>query len=225
MSTSWLAAGSAVQVMPIYFVTWWNVFFSSLPVIVYGFGDQDVPKDVSAEAVELYGKGLRREFYTHLVFARWIVEAFYMGAVCALAPTLAMVTLEVGDAVDRGGMPVDIGALGWAIMVNVTVCVNLRFSLECHSFTLLEGATLFLMFFALEMYALDVLTIFPLHPLTSPYIPLGTRSTCSRSSPRPTRSSSAATTSTASRPSRRRTGTRASGWASRSRSSSRLGRG
>ena len=31
------AAGSAIQVLPLFFVTWWNVFFSALPVVVYGF--------------------------------------------------------------------------------------------------------------------------------------------------------------------------------------------
>ena len=36
--------------------------------------DQDVPKEVSAEAVELYSKGLKREFYTHRIFARWCAE-------------------------------------------------------------------------------------------------------------------------------------------------------
>ena len=122
------------QVLPLFFVTWWNVFFSALPVIVYGFQDQDVSKDVSAEAVELYSKGLKREFYTHAIFARWCAEAFYMGLVCSVAPMLSMVLLGCGDAVGNDGQPVDLSVLGVAIMVNVTVCVNLRFALEGHSF-------------------------------------------------------------------------------------------
>ena len=153
------AAGSAIQVLPLFFVTWWNVFFSALPVIVYGFQDQDVSKDVSAEAVELYAKGLKREFYTHAIFARWCAEAFYMGLVCSVSPMLSMVLLGCGDSVGNDGQPVDLSVLGVAIMVNVTVCVNLRFALEGHSFGPLEAFVLALCFIGLELYALEVLPI------------------------------------------------------------------
>ena len=73
--------------------------------------DQDVPKDVSAEAVELYSKGLKREFYTHRIFARWCAEAFYMGFVCSVAPMLSMVLLGYGDSVGTDGQPVDLVTL------------------------------------------------------------------------------------------------------------------
>ena len=116
-------------------------------------------KDVSAEAVELYAKGLKREFYTHAIFARWCAEAFYMGLVCSVSPMLSMVLLGCGDAVGNDGQPVDLSVLGVAIMVNVTVCVNLRFALEGHSFGALEAFVLALCFIGLELYALDVLPI------------------------------------------------------------------
>ena len=121
--------------------------------------DQDVSKDVSAEAVELYAKGLKREFYTHAIFARWCAEAFYMGLVCSVSPMLSMVLLGCGDSVGNDGQPVDLSVLGVAIMVNVTVCVNLRFALEGHSFGPLEAFVLALCFIGLELYALDVLPI------------------------------------------------------------------
>ena len=98
-----------------------------------------MPKEVSAEAVELYSRGLKRQFYTHTIFARWCAEAFYMGLVCFASPLLSMVVLGAGDSVDAGGQPIDLTVLGVAIMVNVTVCVNLRFALECHSFSVLEA--------------------------------------------------------------------------------------
>ena len=149
------AAGSAIQVLPLFFVTWWNVFFSALPVIAYGFQDQDVPKDVSAEAVELYSKGIRRQFYTHAVFVRWCAEALYFGLVCSMAPVLSMALLGAGDSVNSDGQPVDLSILGVAMMVNVTVCVNLRFALEGHSFGALETLFLALSFIALELYVLE----------------------------------------------------------------------
>lgn len=82
-----------------------------------------------------------------------------MGLVCSAAPMLSMVLLGCGDSVGNDGQPVDLAVLGVAIMVNVTVCVNLRFALEGHSFGALESFVLALCFIGLELYALEVLPI------------------------------------------------------------------
>ena len=156
---SYFTAASSMQIIPLFFVTWYNVFFSSLPVVIYGFADQDVSKDVSAEVVELYSKGLRREFYTHVVFVRWCVEAVYFGAMCALVPVASMAWIEGGFSANDG-QPIDTTVLGFTIVCNVVVCVNFRFSLEQHSWTVMEAIVLLMMFLALEFFALDILTIF-----------------------------------------------------------------
>jgi len=155
---SFLAGASAMQVMPLFYVTWYNLFFSSAPVLVYGLADQDVPKDVSAEVVELYGKGLRREFFTHPIFMRWCAEGVYFGLLCAYVPVACMCWLGGGDSY-ADGRPADKTVIGWAIVCNVTVCVNFRFALEQHSWGWIEGAALLMMFLALETFALDLLTI------------------------------------------------------------------
>jgi len=156
---SYFTAASSMQVIPLFFVTWYNVFFSSLPVVIYGFADQDVSKDVSAEVVELYSKGLRREFYTHVVFVRWCLEAVYFGAMCALVPVAGMAWLEGGFSANDG-RPIDTTVIGFTVVCNVVVCVNFRFALEQHSWTVLEAVVLLMMFLALEFFALDILTIF-----------------------------------------------------------------
>ena len=87
---SYLAQAST---SPLFVFTYMDLFYLLYvwaPVIVYSFADQDVPREAAAYSPSLYGPGLRREHYTHLKFALNVIETFWLAALVAFIPVIAL---------------------------------------------------------------------------------------------------------------------------------------
>ena len=63
-----------------------NILFTSLPIIIFGVNEMDMPKEVAASQPRAYTVGIRQTRYTHTKFSGWMVEAFYTAALCTFMP-------------------------------------------------------------------------------------------------------------------------------------------
>ena len=72
------------------FVNLFAVIYTPLPIIIYGSFNQDVPKYASAVIARLYAGGIRRIYYTHSGFCRWMLEALLIGFLATCLPLLTL---------------------------------------------------------------------------------------------------------------------------------------
>ena len=118
-----------------------------MPIIVFGFNDQVVSKALAASGTAgLYTEGLRRRFYTHTRFAKWMVEATLLAALVAYLPLWFRLEHHRSDA--------DYVALSFTAMVLVCFCTNLRLAAELHSWGFLEWFSMGSMLTNIELCAL-----------------------------------------------------------------------
>ena len=82
---SMLAFGSATKIFTDWFIDFYNVFYCSLPPLIYGSNDQDVSKALSAHSPRLYAGTLHRIYYTHSGFVRWILEAMLVSLLWSIS--------------------------------------------------------------------------------------------------------------------------------------------
>ena len=59
-----------------------QVLFTSVPIIVYGVNDMDLPKSIAASQPRAYSVGIRQTRYTHTKFSGWMAEAFFCALLC-----------------------------------------------------------------------------------------------------------------------------------------------
>lgn len=57
-----------------------NLLYTSLPIVIYGINDKDLPKSIAASQPRAYSVGIQHTRYTHVKFAGWMMECFYAGA-------------------------------------------------------------------------------------------------------------------------------------------------
>jgi len=119
-----------------FFSDFFTVFFTSLPLIVFGFNDMDVPRRQSAHAPHLYVPCTQRAYLKDSLFLRWMIEAIYLGLIITFVPIAAFGWMGVSMSSERS--PADRAALSLTSMVVVTICVNLRLAVEVTSWTILE---------------------------------------------------------------------------------------
>ena len=124
-------------------INWFNMFYTSIPVIALAVNDMELPRYRGADGVEgvsskpeIYAAALKSPYYTHVKFWLWQLEALYFSAVALGLPCLALKYGGDGDGAD-GATPGPF-AIGLAAQ-NVVICaVTLRLVAEIHSFTILE---------------------------------------------------------------------------------------
>jgi len=113
---------------------------TSLPIIVYGFNEMDVPKWVGASRPELYTVGITHTRYTHVKFFAWMGEAFFAAALCTFMPMLCW-----------GGADSNFSTLSFTSMHLVILGGNLRLTIEQNAWTYLETAAFWLMIASFEL--------------------------------------------------------------------------
>uniref|UniRef100_A0A7S0LK09 P-type ATPase C-terminal domain-containing protein n=1 Tax=Coccolithus braarudii TaxID=221442 RepID=A0A7S0LK09_9EUKA len=141
------------SVQPLYndwMLVFLTVFYTSLPLIVVGFSDQDVPKALSAVSPTRYTSGIKRAHLTSAAFNRIIVEGFYVGLVLAYMPGACLGWGNGMSLWTSKGDPAwsDLSFTAYNALV---VILNLRLALEVHSWTVLEAAAWLLMLAALVL--------------------------------------------------------------------------
>jgi len=127
---------SAGNLYCFFFSDFFTVFFTSLPLIVFGFNDMDVPRRESGRAPHLYVPCTQRAYLKDSLFLRWMVEAVYLGLIVTFVPIASFGWMGVSMSTEHSAA--DRAALSFTSMCVVTLCVNLRLAVEVTSWTILE---------------------------------------------------------------------------------------
>lgn len=81
-----LSGGSGTLYYNNMWINGYNVFWSSLPIGIVGVMEQECPASIAERFPGLYYAGAQGEQFSLRIFAQWIAEGLYEGAVCALVP-------------------------------------------------------------------------------------------------------------------------------------------
>ncbi len=118
-----------------YMMSCFNVFFTSLPIIVVAVLDQDVSPAVSHHYPALYGQGQRNEYFTWRVIIYWVLNGFWQ----SIATFLAVIWGQYRLHADRAtGQPMEMWGAGSAMYTIIIVTVTLQLALTVDYWTWLH---------------------------------------------------------------------------------------
>ncbi|XP_036775427.2 phospholipid-transporting ATPase VB isoform X1 [Manis pentadactyla] len=120
-----------------------NLFFTSLPPLVFGILDKDISAETLLALPELYKSGQNSECYNLLTFWISIVDAFYQSFVCFFIPYL---TYKDSD--------IDVFTFGTPINTISLITILLHQAMEMKTWTVIHGLVLagsFLMYFVVSL--------------------------------------------------------------------------
>lgn len=137
---SFMAMASTTKLFTEVFWQTNNIFMTSLPIIIFGFNEMDVPKSVAASRSELYSVGITHTRYTHVKFFGWMAEAFFAAALCTFIPIACFGLTDSNFA-----------TLSFTSMHLVILGGNMRLTIEQNSWSLPEAAAFWLMIAAFEL--------------------------------------------------------------------------
>ena len=113
----------------------YNVLYTGLPPIIFGFNDQVYARSFDTDLPKLYQPGLQRSIYTHRGFARWMLEGTALAVLAAFVPMLALGTSSLSAP--------HLGDPGFHQLSFFSMCItcfvtNMRLALEVYSWTFME---------------------------------------------------------------------------------------
>uniref|UniRef100_A0A667XDJ4 Phospholipid-transporting ATPase n=1 Tax=Myripristis murdjan TaxID=586833 RepID=A0A667XDJ4_9TELE len=108
-----------------------NLLFTSVPPLIYGVLDQDVPADALMELPELYQAGHTSKIYIPRTFWLTILDGFYQSLICFFVPYFTYAGSDIGDL--SFGSPINTSAL---------LIILLHQVIESHTLTWLHGIVL-----------------------------------------------------------------------------------
>ena len=104
----------------------YNIFYTGLPILVFGIFDQDVSAKGTLANPKMYKEGPRGSYFNHRVFWCWMTEAF-IEAACLLFFSFA----AYGNGVTFGnGMSSSLFDNGSLVFLAVVHTVTVRLFLE-----------------------------------------------------------------------------------------------
>merc|ERR1719498_1937709 len=109
----------------------YNVFFTFLPVMVYGLLDKDVTREISLQRPELYTYGPKKYYFNPTLCAQWILNSYWHGAVVFGVPFFVLADGQIAN----DGRPYDMWHIGSLIFLLVILVVNLKILVECSFLT------------------------------------------------------------------------------------------
>lgn len=120
-----------------------NLFFTSLPPLVFGVLDKDISAETLLALPELYKSGQNSECYNLLTFWVSMVDAFYQSLICFFIPYL---TYKDSD--------IDVFTFGTPINTVSLTTILLHQAMEMKTWTIIHGLVLvgsFLMYFVVSL--------------------------------------------------------------------------
>ncbi|CAF3159951.1 unnamed protein product [Rotaria sp. Silwood2] len=125
----WLGFFSGFSAQTLYdpfFIATYNVFFTSLPVLVLGVFDQDISADHSLSKPHLYTPGQNDEFFNKKVFAESVIHGILTSCIIFFVPYLS-----ISNATRSDGMTLaDLQSFGFTVATIMVIIVNLENALE-----------------------------------------------------------------------------------------------
>nr|XP_019940232.1 PREDICTED: probable phospholipid-transporting ATPase VD [Paralichthys olivaceus] len=110
-----------------------NLIFTSVPPLIYGILDQDMPAETLKGVPELYQAAQTSKIYVPYMFWVTVLDAFYQSLVCFFIPYFALTGSDVGML--SFGSPINASAL---------LIILLHQVLESHTLTWIHGVVLVL---------------------------------------------------------------------------------
>ncbi|GFN78140.1 phospholipid-transporting ATPase [Plakobranchus ocellatus] len=145
---------SAQTLFDPYFISLYNVFYTSLPVLVLGIFDKDVGEDYCIRYPKLYEPGIQNMLFNKKMFSYSVVEGVISSLVLFFIP---YGTFNVG--LDPSGKEaVDVQSLGTVVAASLVVTANLRCALDTSYWTgfnhfVIWGSIIYYFCFHLAFYS------------------------------------------------------------------------
>ncbi|RUS90719.1 hypothetical protein EGW08_001523 [Elysia chlorotica] len=145
---------SAQTLFDPYFISLYNVFYTSLPVLVLGIFDKDVGDDFCIRYPKLYEPGIQNMLFNKKMFSYSVVEGVISSLVLFFIP---YGTFNVGlDTYGREA--VDVQSLGTVVAAGLVVTANLRCALDTSYWTgfnhfVIWGSIIYYFCFHLAFYS------------------------------------------------------------------------
>ncbi|EPY87242.1 phospholipid-transporting ATPase VB-like protein [Camelus ferus] len=142
-----------------------NLFFTSLPPLVFGILDKDLSMETLLALPELYKSGQNSECYNPWTFWLSIVDAFYQSLVCFFIPYLSFVeakafgprahlTVSLSPLKTYKGSDIDVFTFGTPVNTISLATILLHQAMEMKTWTIIHGLVLigsFLMYFVVSL--------------------------------------------------------------------------
>ncbi|KAM9842024.1 phospholipid-transporting ATPase VD [Aulostomus maculatus] len=110
-----------------------NLFFTSVPPLIYGILDRDTPADTLMQLPELYQDTHTPRVYSPYVFWITVLDAFYQSLVCFFVPYFAYAGSDIGEL-----------AFGSPINASALLIILLHQLIESHTLTWIHALVLVL---------------------------------------------------------------------------------
>eukprot|EP00899_Mesostigma_viride_P010371 jgi/Mesvir1/19335/Mv10393-RA.1 len=108
-----------------WYQSFYNLVFTSMPVIILGLFDQDVSPSVSKANPQLYREGQINHYFNLKSLSLWLLSALYQSLICFYVPALAMGPV----ATQRDGKMMDLWGLGTLAYSCIIMTVNMRLAM------------------------------------------------------------------------------------------------
>ncbi|KAI3654342.1 hypothetical protein MP228_001061 [Amoeboaphelidium protococcarum] len=123
---------SASVIYEFTYMLFFNLVFTSLPIVVMGIYDQDLESKSILTFKPIYGsEGIKQTFYTNAKFFIYILESLWHSLVCFFIPVW---TYGEGPS-NQSGLTMSGTHLGTVMAISAIIVVNLSVGLDNHSWT------------------------------------------------------------------------------------------
>ncbi|XP_004232297.1 probable phospholipid-transporting ATPase 8 [Solanum lycopersicum] len=117
-----------------WYMSLYNVFFTSLPVIALGVFDQDVSARLCLEFPKLYEEGTKNILFSWRRILGWMLN----GVLCSMIIFFGITNSLVHQVFRKDGQPVDYGVLGVMMYTCVVWTVNCQMAISINYFTWIQ---------------------------------------------------------------------------------------
>ncbi|KAF8823091.1 hypothetical protein IE077_000690, partial [Cardiosporidium cionae] len=153
----WLVFKAVFLVFPLFFfnfISGWSApnlyswlskisftfFWTSLPIIIYGIQEVDIPLSQHLYLPILYVLSRRHSHLNFTKFIIWLMEATLFSLISFLFFIFTLWEPSVNSIKQRG---IDMAGFGCMLLINVILCSNMKLLMESHRWTYLFLWTLF----------------------------------------------------------------------------------
>ncbi|KAK7116638.1 phospholipid-transporting ATPase ID-like isoform X1 [Littorina saxatilis] len=145
---------SAQTLFDPYFISLYNVFYTSLPILVLGIFDQDVDDAHCVRYPKLYVPGIKDVLFNLRVFTWSVIEGLISSLILFFIPYGAFVYSVDSDGIDKA----DLQSFGTVVAATLVVAVNLRCALDMSYWTgfnhfVVWGSIIYYFCFQLAFYS------------------------------------------------------------------------
>ncbi|KAJ6242785.1 putative phospholipid-transporting atpase [Anaeramoeba flamelloides] len=129
---------SAQTLFPAFLMSTYNLFFTSLPILIVGIFDQDISDESEEKYPQLYSGDNQKDEFSFKSYWVWIIEGLYHACVMFFIPLLVMGT----NIARSDGKPTSFWVYGLIIYTFVVFVVNLKVAIETTYWTWMHHFTI-----------------------------------------------------------------------------------